>query len=641
MGFESLLSVGAISQILDDEKPVDPVLQIIGYKPIGSDQMAFGQTTEELRYRLMMGDGKRAHQYCIITNQDIVNDIRSGKIEKWSIIRVKNYQTVDYGDGPPENKRRLIYILNLEMVKNGSEVNRKITVDGPIENRPPPPQPSVEQRHEPQPVFQQPQVNNNSGYSEPTQPKPYNYGGDGGAMGRNVIESPRRIHASFEQQTIGIGELTPYIGKWNIKGRVTSKSGIREYSNAKGAGKLFSFSIADKTGEVKVTAFNADCDRVFPVIEPNKVYLMSRGSVKHADKRYTSADFEITLNSDSLVEEIVSPLDVEDIPLAKFNFVGIGALASVQPNQPVDLMGVITEVSDVSSVMSRTKNKELKKRNITIVDMTRHTISVTIWGDPADTFNGAVGDVFVTKSARIGTYGGRSASAGDTIFVNPDIPEVRKAKNWYNNLLDANFTALTNSQESGASSDQYKNLAELKNMSMLRNMTSSGATSGQYAKCKAFLLSVGKNPVYKCCPVDGCGKKLVDMQNGEMKCDKCAQTYSNYRYRYKVDVEISDNMDTTWVTLWDEKAENILKRKPEDLERLMKMENKDEYERIITSCNFQMYNFTLRSRIDTYNQEERVKMNVINMAPLDPVTYCKELQTEIRAIAARPAVAAQ
>lgn len=635
MGFENLLTPGAITKILDEQKPQNPVLQIIGFKPIGSEMSFGGQSGNvgELRYRLMIGDGQRAHQYCIITNQDIAREIKNSKIEKWSIVRLTNYQTVDYGEGAgADSKRRLIYVLNLEMVRRGSEVGQKIVIEDSANRGP--------LADSNQPVFNQPMSNpiSNlpSGHPDPTQPKPYDYGG---AINRNIIESPRKVHGGYELQTINISELTPYIGKWTVKGRVQSKGPIREYSNAKGAGKVFSFTLADKSGELKVTAFNTDCDRVHPMIEQSKVYIMSRGTVKHADKRYTTAEHEITLNSDSLIEEVIGSEDTSEIPLAKFNFVSIASLSSSQPAQPVDLMGVILDVSDVSSVMSKTKSKELKKRNVTIVDMSRHTISVTIWGDPADTFNGAVGDVFVTKAARIGTYGGRSASAGDTLFINPDIPESRKIRNWYNNLLDSNFTSLTSSQEGGISNDQYKTLAELKNMNALRNLTSSGAT-GLYAKCKAYILSIGKNPVYKCCPMDGCGKKLVDMQNGEMKCDKCAQTYSNYRYRYKVDVEIADHMDTSWVTLWDEKAENIFKIKPEELERLMKMENKDEYERIITSCNFQMYNFTLRSRIETYNQEERVKVHVINMAPLDSIAYCKELQSQIRANAARGVTAA-
>lgn len=627
MDFEKLLTPGAISAILNQQQPANPVLQIIGYKPLTADQMAFGNSNvDELRYRLMVGDGVKAHQYCIITNQDLVDDIKNGRLEKWSIVRVTSYQTMECDVGATESKRIVVFLLNLDVIKKGSEVGRKLSCPEPVKD----PYASTnivsDQNHMRPPV---PNFNN----SEPTQPQRYPMESDRGLQS-NVIKSPRAMRTNHEHQAIGIAELTPYIGKWVVKGRVTSKSGIREYNNAKGGGKLFNFTMADKSGEIKITAFNADCERVYAYVEPNKVYMLGRASVKAADKRYSAADFEITLNSDSLLEEVVDSREVSEIPLAKFNFVSIGSLANVQPNQPVDLIGAITEISEVSTVVSKTKNKELKKRNITIVDMSRHSISVTIWGEASESFNGTIGDIFVTKAARIGSYGGKSASAGDCIFINPDIPDVRKIKNWHNNLLDSNFTALTQSSDGPiGGGDQWKSLVQMLDMDQTRTISNSGQQSALYAKCKATLLSVGKNPVYKCCPTAGCGKKLVETQSGELKCDKCQQTYSTYKYRYKTDIEISDRSASCWVTLWDEKAEKILQLKPEELEKIMRAENKDAYEKIITRPNFNHYIFTLKSRIDTYNQEERVKLQVINMAPLISLTYSKQLMDEIKKMA--------
>lgn len=623
---EKTLSAGALTQILEGQKPANPVLQIIGYKPMGPEQTAFGQSSDELRYRLMIHDGIKAHQYCVITNQDLVKDIQSGKIEKWSVVRVTSYHACDT-EGEA-TKRTLLYILNMEIVHKGSLVGQKLTVDPSSIVKPTdsgnhvaaaaaattnPVRPMIQEYERPNPY--------GNGH---TQAQPYPM--------QRAHDTPRPIRGSHENQTINISELTPYIGKWVIKGRVTSKSGIREYSNAKGNGKVFSFTLTDKTGEIKCTAFNADCERNFAYIEPNKVYILGRASVKNADKRYSAADFEVTLNSDSLLEEVTDSAAANDIPMAKFNFVSIGSLSSAQPTQPIDLIGAITAVSEVSTVMSKTKNKELKKRNITIVDMSRHSISVTIWGEPSESFTGAVGDVFVTKGARIGTYGGRSASAGDCMFVNPEIPEVRKIKNWYSNLLDQNFTSLTSSQEGQSGGDAWKNLAQLKDMEQAK-VAASGGQGGVYAKCKAMLMSVGKNPVYKCCPTDGCGKKLVDTQAGEMKCEKCQQTYTNYKHRFKTDIEIEDNTSSSWVTLWDEKAEMLFGMKPDALERLMKMENKEEYEKIITRPNFKTFIFTLRSRVDTYNNEERVKLNALNISPMDPVSYTKHLIEEIKSLA--------
>lgn len=614
---ENLLTAGAITQILEKQNPTNPVLQIIGYKPMTPNQMEFGSNpTEELRYRLMIGDGARTHQYCVITNQDLVDDIRCGRLEKWSVVKITQYQTVDCG------AHRLIYILNLELIKKGSEVGQKLTCQTS--------QHEPQQMHQPQP----PQPQQPLSYHQPspnlTQTNPYPMGN----MISDVSRTPRSMKNSHDSQTISIGDLTPYIGKWVVKGRVTSKSAIREYNNAKGGGKLFSFTLADQSGEIKVTAFNTDCERVFPYVEPNKVYILGRASVKNADKRYTTADFEITLNNDSLLELSGDPQDDRSIPLAKFNFVSIATLESLTTTQPVDLIGAITQVGEFSTIISKTKNKELKKRNITIVDMSRTSISVTIWGDQAETFVAEEGDIFVTKSARVGNYGGKSASAGDCIFVNPDIPETRKIKNWYRNLNEKNFNALTANQELGSGGYQWKTLDQMLNMDYVKTQSSSGNTNGLFGKCKAILIAVGKNPVYKCCPNGGCGKKLTDTQNGELKCEKCQQTYSSYKYRYKTDVEIGDHTASSWVTLWDEKAEMILQMKPEELERYMKMDNKEAYDKIITRPNFKIFTFVVRSRIDTYNNEERVKLNVVSMTPLDPVSMSKRLIEEIKTFTA-------
>jgi replication factor A1 len=592
----------------------------------------------------MIGDGVKSHQYCIITNQDLVQDLKAGRIEKWSVIRVTSYQTHDCDTSADSSKRRIIYILNLEVVKKGLEVGKKLNVDPnamTISDEHKPQQPSPQtiannrngNNYQQQPMQQNPNVNRPpplTDYSSHAITHPQPYPMQQHQQQQPIGRSPRPIRS--ENQTINIGELTPYIGKWVVKGRCTSKSAVREYNNAKGGGKLFNFVLADKTGEIKITAFNTDCERVQPYVEPNKVYILGRATVKSADKRYTSADFEITLNQDSLLEEVTDSEAARDIPLAKFNFCSIGSLANIQPNQPVDLIGAITSVSDVSSIMSKTKNKELKKRNVTIVDMSRHTISITIWGEASETFSGIVGDVFVTKAARVGTYGGRSASAGDCMFVNPEIPEVRKIRNWYSNLIDQNFTHLTTDQAAPGSGDSWKCLAQLNDLTQMRNLISSGTTA-QYSRCKAMLMAVGRNPVYKCCQNEGCGKKLVDTQSGDMECPKCNQTFSHAKYRYKTDVEIEDHSSSCWVTLWDDKAESMFGMKPEELERHMKMDNKEVYEKLITKPNFTTYVLTLRSRIENYNNEERVKHTVVSLTPMDPVVHTKQVINDIKALA--------
>eukprot|EP00967_Tisochrysis_lutea_P150313 scaffold290604_cov35-Tisochrysis_lutea.AAC.3 len=150
-----------------------------------------------------------------------------------------------------------------------------------------------------------------------------------------------------------IGTLTPYVNRWKIKGRVLNKS-KRNYSNARGDGKLFNIEVVDRTGEIKITGFNEQCDAFFDRITVGHCYAISGGQLKGVDKRYAtgmlwagcpicrhprkrtwyfthhthhvpllrynklSHPFEITLNRGCTIEESD---DTDDIPKQQFNFV--------------------------------------------------------------------------------------------------------------------------------------------------------------------------------------------------------------------------------------------------------------------------------------------------------------------------------
>lgn len=61
---------------------------------------------------------------------------------------------------------------------------------------------------------------------------------------------------------------------WTIKARITSKSDIRRWSNAKGEGTLFSIDLLDNEGgEIRATFFKDSCEKFFPVLEEGKVII--------------------------------------------------------------------------------------------------------------------------------------------------------------------------------------------------------------------------------------------------------------------------------------------------------------------------------------------------------------------------------
>jgi len=83
--------------------------------------------------------------------------------------------------------------------------------------------------------------------------------------------------------------------RWQIKARVSAKSDIKHYTNAKGDGKLFNVTFTDESGQIKATAFNEAVDRFYTALEDSKVYYISKLSVKGARKQYNNSGHEYEL----------------------------------------------------------------------------------------------------------------------------------------------------------------------------------------------------------------------------------------------------------------------------------------------------------------------------------------------------------
>lgn len=103
-----------------------------------------------------------------------------------------------------------------------------------------------------------------------------------------------------------IEALSPYQNKWTIKARVTQKSDIRTFVNARGDGKLFNATFMDESGEIRATAFNEEVDRLYERLEEGKVYLVSKGRISVAKRKFGNStnDFEIAFSRDTEIEEV-------------------------------------------------------------------------------------------------------------------------------------------------------------------------------------------------------------------------------------------------------------------------------------------------------------------------------------------------
>jgi replication factor A1 len=98
--------------------------------------------------------------------------------------------------------------------------------------------------------------------------------------------------------------LSPYQNNWTIKARVTYKSEIKTWSNARGEGKLFNVTFMDETGEIRATGFNATVDEFYERLEEGKVYFVSKARVNLAKKKFSNVqnDYELSLERTTDIE---------------------------------------------------------------------------------------------------------------------------------------------------------------------------------------------------------------------------------------------------------------------------------------------------------------------------------------------------
>ena len=183
------------------------------------------------------------------------------------------------------------------------------------------------------------------------------------------------------------------------KARVTNKSDIRRWSNSRGEGHLFSMDLVDESGEIRATAFKDQCDKYYNMIEIGKVYYITQGTLKAANKQYSTLnnDYEMTFRDSTEVIPCVDEDEASKIPTLSFDFCQISQLNAGLKDSTVDIIGVVKSATDCNTIVSSRTQKELKKRDIVLVDKSLTEVGLTLWGTTAENFDGSSNPVVAIK----------------------------------------------------------------------------------------------------------------------------------------------------------------------------------------------------------------------------------------------------
>ncbi|CAL4092641.1 unnamed protein product [Meganyctiphanes norvegica] len=584
--------------------------------------------------------------------------VTSGEINLNCIIQLNRYvcNTVQ-GD------KKVIIILELMVLKSGADVGQRIGDPQPFDiskNIPAPITQPAEQAHQPSTSVQHNTQNVVASPSRITHPvKPAHQPSTSVQHStQNVVASPARItqpvqpahqpstsvqrnsqkrSASPVRSQMGknihpIDSLTPYRNKWTIRARVTVKSDIRNWSNSRGEGRLFSVEFLDESGEIRATGFNQQLDKFYDILGVNKVYYVSGGTIKPANKQFNKLDhdFELTFN---WMTEITNCEDDEALPTMQFSFIPISEIPNAENDAIVDVIGVCKEFGDIQMKIIRSSGRELEMRELQIVDDSNTEVTLTLWGKQAENFDGSQYPIIAFKRLKVSDFNGKTLSMihSSSYQINPDINEAHRLKNWYENgghQQDITMISIQRgSTGTGGVGLDFKTFAEAKHENL-------GAMDApDYYSVKASVVFLRReNCIYTACPSDGCNKKVKDMMNGVFRCEKCNIDYNNFKWRFILSANLADATDNNWVTIFNDQVETLLGITANELGE-MRESDSDKFEKVFSDANFKDYKMKLRVKMETFNDELRLKSTVVALEPIKPVTDNKRLISEIKQMA--------
>ncbi|KAM3934090.1 replication protein A 70 kDa DNA-binding subunit [Leptodactylus fuscus] len=597
------LSEGSIATILQGDTSCKPVLQVINTRAINTG-------SGPPRYRLLMSDGLNTLSSFMLATQlnQLVDD---NLLAANCVCQVSRYIVNNLKDG-----RRVIIIMEMEVLKPADAVYGKIgnplpyndgqVTPQPVAAAPAPPPPSKPVKNS------APSFSTNKGLSKP--------------FGGGVPNTP----GGSQAKVVPIASLNPYQSKWTIRARVTNKGQIRTWSNSRGEGKLFSIEMVDESGEIRATAFNDQADKFFSLIEVNKVYYFSKGTLKIANKQYTAVknDYEMTFNSET---SVIPCDDSSDVPTVQFEFVPISELENKNKDTLLDIIGVCKSFEDVTKVTIKSNNREVSKRTIHLMDTSGKVVSTTLWGEDADKFDGSRQPVVAIKGARLSDFGGRSLSvlSSSTLMINPDIPEAFKLRGWFDSegqVLEGSSISESRGGAGGGNTN-WKSLLDVKNENL-----GHGEKADYFTSVATIVYLRKENCLYQACPSQDCNKKVIDQQNGLFRCEKCDKEFPNFKYRLILSANIADFGENQWITCFQESAEAILGQNAAYLGEL-KEKNEQAYEEVFQNANFRSYTFRIRVKLETYNDESRIKATAMDVKPVDHKEFSRRLIMNIRKLA--------
>ncbi|KAG0625162.1 hypothetical protein M758_2G032500 [Ceratodon purpureus] len=431
--------------------------------------------------------------------------------------------------------------------------------------------------------------------------------------------------------------LNPYQGNWTIKVRVTSKSPLRTFKNARGEGNVFNVELTDEDGtQIQATMFKDAADKFYDVLQLDKVYYISKGSLRMANKQYATVknDYEMTLNANSEVTEAVDEASSFKLPSTTYSFTKISELGQhISAKRFVDVLGVVQSVGPLTTVNRKTNNDEIPKRDVVLLDQSQQTVVLTLWNNTAEKEGAALADIasespiLMAKGLRLSDFQGVSLSStmNTMVLINPSIPDANDLRAWYE---QDGKTASSTPAGASLPGGTNQSRSSFTDRAVLSEITEPSVGEGKpvYLNVRAYISFIKPDQAMWYIACQTCNRKLVEESTSSYWCEGCQKHSETCSRRYIMQAKLLDSSGEAWVSAFNEQAESLLGVSADNLSEMRSQAGEDnQYEKAVRKAMWQPRVYRISAAQTEYMGEKRQRLTVRTVVPVDWVAESKNL----------------
>jgi len=170
--------------------------------------------------------------------------------------------------------------------------------------------------------------------------------------------------------------------------------------------------------------------------------------------------------------------------------------------------------------------------------------------------------------------------------------------------------------------DTYKTIAEVKD----ENLGINEEGKADFFTMKGTIVFIKNETMsYPACRSDDCNKKVVEIDPGAWKCEKCSKSFPKPQYRYVLLCSVVDHTGQIFLSGFDDTGRLIMGRTADEVQELKESGEDAKVDQILQEAYCRTYIFRCKARMENYKDEQRVRYQIMTATPLNYKSECIKL----------------